>query len=192
MNFRRVNDREMETEGGDGIEDREIVCGGRFSSYESRISWERRDKVNEIVDADMVIGEGGEIEGIKGFNSDGEGIFRYINTDKVREDRMMWIIKRMIRNIIISHSISPPFLGNLLDRAKRGEGTAPYSILPDDTGIKAQSTYREIGEQGTDSLTGIEAQEVISSSAPLFALENIAKISKNLKDSYLIIYKIFS
>ena len=114
MDFRRVNDREMETEGGDGIEDREIVCGGRFSSYEGRVFRERGDKVNEIVDTDMVIREGREIEGIRGFNSDGEGILKYINTDKVREDRMMWIIKRMIRNIIISHSISPPFLGNLI------------------------------------------------------------------------------
>jgi len=164
----------------------------KFLSYEGGVSGERGDKVNEVNYASMVIRGGRDIEGIRRFNSDREGILRYINTDKVREDRMMWIIKRVIRNIIISHSISPPFLGNLLDRAKRGEGTAPYSILPDDTGIKAQSTYREIGEQGTDSLTGIEAQGVISSPTPLFALENIAKVSKNLKHSYLIIYKIFS
>jgi len=97
----------------------------KFISYEGGVSGKRRDKINEVNYASMVIREGSDIEGIsRRFNSDGEGIFRYINTDEVREV----IIK-------IIHKATPPLLRILV---------------------------------------------------------NIEKISKNLKHSYLSIYKIFS
>jgi len=160
----------------------------KFITYEGGVSGKRRDKVNEVNYTGMVIKEGRDIEGIRRFNSNGEGILRYINTNKVRE--VIIDIKRRV--IIKRYNTSPPYIKYLINKAKRGEETAPDSILPGDTGMKAQSTYSEIGEQGTDSLTGIKAQGVISSPAPLFALENIAKIDKDLKHPYLSIYKIFS
>jgi len=192
MDFGGVNDREIKADRGDSVKEREVISGSRFSSDESRVFWEGRDKVNEIVDTGKVIREGEERGGVRGrgFNSDGEGIFGDINTNKVGE-RVIDMGSRLIIGDR-SHKESPPYIKISVKKAKRGEVSAPDSILPDDTGKKAQSTYREKEEQGTDSFWGIKAQDIMSSPAPLFALKNIIKTSKNSKHSYLIIYKIFS
>ncbi len=68
MNFRRVNDRKVETEGRDGIKDREVVGGSRFTGDESKVYGERRDDIKKVVDTGMVIRE--EIE-----NGDGGCIY---------------------------------------------------------------------------------------------------------------------
>jgi len=80
-----------------------------------------------------------------------------------------------MREVIIKRHNTLPFYSDILkmNKEKRGEETALDPILPPDD-------------------TGIEAHGIMSFTTPLFALENIPKISKNLKDSYLSIYRIFS
>jgi len=165
MNLRRVNNRDIKIVRREEMKEWEIVNRGGFHKDKSR-GRVRAERIKEIKQrlktGDRLFKRFNRGEGIRGlvFNSNGKGIFRNINTNEMGED--------IVRH---RHKTTPPLKGGLL-RIK-WTGTASESILQNDTGLKAQSTYLDLRKQETDSFSGFCAQDRMHSPVPFVVLLNI-------------------